>query len=270
MELKGQVAIITGAGQGIGLGIAECFARQGATVIIAELIAERGAEAAQRLRAQGLTAEAVPLDVTQVESCAHLVEQTLASYGRIDILVNNAGVFIGHTAEEIPEKDWRIQLDVMLTGPFLCAQAVGRQAMIPQRSGKVLNIASIVGIGGWPLRLPYSAAKAGLIALTQGLAMEWAQYNIRVNAISPGPTMTEMFQDALRSGLSSLENYLRRIPLGRVAEVSEIAEAALFLVSDRSSFVTGYNLVVDGGWLPYGNLFNARGFPEPKTPAEYK
>ena len=164
MELKDQVAIITGAGQGIGLGIAERFARQGARVIIAELVEERGAEAAQRLRAHGLSAEAFPLDVTQAESCARLVEQTLAHHGRIDILVNNAGIFIGHSAEETPETDWRIQLDVMLTGPFLCAQAVGRMAMIPQRSGKILNIASIVGIGGWPLRLPYSAAKAGLIA----------------------------------------------------------------------------------------------------------
>ena len=259
--LKDRVALITGAGRGIGFGIAETFGRQGAQVVIGELVEERGQEAAAKLNAQGYRASAYPLDVTRTESCAQVVNQVLEAYGRIDILVNNAGLFILHKSEEIPEDIWRLQVDVMLNGAFFMTQAVARAAMIPQRRGAVVSIASIGGMGGWPMRSAYNAAKAGLIVLTEVLATEWAQYNIRLNCVSPSVTRTDMMDSMIKQGMVTLEKYSNRTPLGRVAEVSEIAEAVLFLASDRASYITGENLRVDGGWVPYGNL-QALGFPE--------
>jgi NAD(P)-dependent dehydrogenase (short-subunit alcohol dehydrogenase family) len=261
MLLKDRVAVVTGAGRGIGFGIAEVFGREGASVVIGELVEERGQEAAEKLRAAGYRAQALPLDVTQVESCTRLTRQVLAEHGRIDILVNNAGLFFLHKSEEIPEDRWRLQIDVMLNGAFFMTQAVAREAMIPQKGGAVVSIASIGGMGGWPMRSAYNAAKAGLIVLTEVLATEWAQYNIRLNCVSPSVTRTDMMEVAIRTGTVTVDKYANRTPLGRVAEVSEIANAVLFLASDRASYITGENLRVDGGWVPYGNL-QALGFPE--------
>ena len=264
MLLKDRVAIITGAGRGIGFGIAETFGREGAKVIIGELVEERGREAAEKLKAAGFQAQAIPLDVTKTESCRELTEQVMAEHGQIDVLVNNAGLFFLHKSEEMPEEHWRIQVDVMFNGVFFMTQAVARAAMIPQRHGSVVSIASIGGMGGWPMRSAYNAAKAAVIVLTEVLATEWAQYNIRLNCVSPGVTRTEMMDVAISQGLASVEEYSNRTPLGRVAEVKEIANAVLFLASDRASYVTGENLRVDGGWVPWGNL-NAVGFPEQKV-----
>jgi NAD(P)-dependent dehydrogenase (short-subunit alcohol dehydrogenase family) len=261
MELEGRVVIVTGGGRGIGLGIAERLGQEGAQVVLGELIEARGQAAAEQLRAQGYRAQAVPLDVTQAASCEALARQVRAEHGRIDVLVNNAGVFVLNRSEELSEADWRLQIDVMLTGTFLMTQSVARAAMIPQRQGAVVNIASIGGLGGWPMRSAYNAAKAGVIALTEVLATEWAQYNLRLNCVSPGVTRTEMLQVAIQQGLANVERYSNRTPLGRLAEVHEIAAAVLFLASDRASYVTGENLVVDGGWVPWGNL-KAVGFPE--------
>ena len=261
MLLKDRVAIVTGAGRGIGFGIAQAFGREGARVVIGELVEERGQEAADKLKADGYSALAFPLDVTQTESCKRITDQVLAEYGRIDVLVNNAGLFFLHKSEDTPEEHWRLQIDVMLNGAFFMTQAVARQAMIPQMSGVVVNIASIGGMGGWPMRSAYIAAKAGLIMLTEVLATEWAQFNIRLNCISPGVTRTDMVGELIRQGAVTLDKYANRTPLGRVAEVSEMAEVVLFLASDRASYITGENLRVDGGWVPYGNL-QALGFPE--------
>ena len=259
MHLKDQVAIITGAGRGIGLGIAEALCREGARVVIGELVAERGAEAAANLRNQGFDAVAIQLDITQPASCRALVDRVQQDYGRVDVLVNNAGLFALHKSEEMPEAAWRLQIDVMLNGTFFMTQAVA-QPMIAQHSGSIVSIASIGGMGGWPMRSAYNAAKAAVINLTETLAGEWARYGIRVNAVSPGVTRTEMMADLIRRGISA-DKYANRTPIGRVAEVAEIASAVCFLASARASYVTGENLRVDGGWVPWANM-DALGFPE--------
>jgi NAD(P)-dependent dehydrogenase (short-subunit alcohol dehydrogenase family) len=260
MQPQERVAIITGAGQGIGLGIAELFCQQGARVIIGEVVIERGWRAAEQLQAQGYSAQALPLDVTQSSSCAALVDQVIEDHGRIDVLVNNAGLASLGRSEDVAEEVWRRQIDVMLTGVFLMTQAVAR-TMIPQRSGSVVNIASIGGMGGWPMRAAYNAAKAGVIVLTEVLATEWAHHNIRLNCVSPGVTRTEMVESAIQSGVVNMDSYLRRTPIGRLANVQEIAQAVLFLASDRAQTITGTNLRVDGGWVPWGNA-GGIGFPE--------
>jgi NAD(P)-dependent dehydrogenase (short-subunit alcohol dehydrogenase family) len=261
MTLRDKVVVITGGGRGIGFGIAQAAGREGARVIIGELVEERGEEAARKLQALGYGAQALPLDVTKPDLCRALAERVVADHGRIDVLVNNAGLFILAKSEDMLEADWRLQIDVLLNGVFFMTQAVARTAMIPQQGGSVVSIASIGGMGGWPMRSAYNAAKAGVIVLTEVLATEWAQYNIRLNCVSPGVTRTEMMDVAISQGLANVDKYSQRTPLKRVAEVQEIAEAVLFLASDRASFVTGMNLRVDGGWVPWGNR-EAIGFPE--------
>jgi NAD(P)-dependent dehydrogenase (short-subunit alcohol dehydrogenase family) len=149
----------------------------------------------------------------------------------------------------------------MLNGVFFMSQAAASVMMRQKHGGSVVNIASIGGMGGWPMRSAYNAAKAGVITLTQVLATEWAQHRIRVNAVSPGVTRTEMMDVAIQQGVASLERYSRRTPMGRVADVHEVADAVCFLASNRASYITGVNLRVDGGWVPWGNLA-AAGFPE--------
>jgi NAD(P)-dependent dehydrogenase (short-subunit alcohol dehydrogenase family) len=262
MMFTERVAIVTGAGRGIGFGIAEAFGREGATVIVGELDQARGQAAAEKLRANGYRAQAIPLDVTQTASCRSLVEQVIGEHGRVDVLVNNAGVFSLHKSEDMPEEAWRLQIDVLLNGVFFMTQAVVRAAMIPQKRGSIVSIASIGGMGGWPMRSAYNAAKAAVINLTEVLATEWGHLGIRVNCISPGVTQTDMMEVAIKQGLATLDRYSKRTPLGRVAQVHEMANAILFLASDRAKHVTGMNLRVDGGWVPWAAMFDAEGFPE--------
>jgi NAD(P)-dependent dehydrogenase (short-subunit alcohol dehydrogenase family) len=261
-ELTGRVAIVTGAGRGIGLAIATSLGEQGAHVVIGELDEMRGRDAARQLASSGISADAMYLDVTDGASCKRLVADVVERLGNVDILINNAGIAGYGPTETLDMEEWQRHIAVILTGTLSMAQAV-HPAMVSGAHGSIVNIASIGGMGGWPLRAAYNAAKAAVINLTETLATEWASHGIRVNSISPGTIRTAMAEEAETLGVASLERYAKRTPMGRLGEVSEIASAVEFLVSDRASFVTGVNLRVDGGWVAWANL-DGEGYPAPR------
>ncbi len=252
-ELEGRITIVTGGGRGIGFGIAERLSRAGAEVIIAEIDPETGQDSVQRLTEAGLKAAFHETDVRDPQSVNSLVEDVLARHGRIEILINNAGLAEIGPTETFPLDDWYKQSDVMYNGVFLCMRAVGR-VMLEQKNGVILNVCSIGGLGGWPLRAAYNSAKAAVISLTENIGTEWARRGVRVVGIAPGVTRTAMLQQVVDGGFASLEKYNSRTPMGRVGEVEEIAAVVQFLVSDRASYITATTVTVDGGWVAWGNL----------------
>ena len=249
-QFQEQVIIVTGAGQGIGLAIAEAFAGAGANVAIAEFNRDTGQAVADQFRQRGWSAHFYHVDVRDKESIHAMVRDLEARHGRVDVLVNNAGVVAIGPSEDFPEESWRAAIDSLLTGTFFCCQAVAK-GMIARRSGAIVNISSCAAMGGWPMRAAYNAAKAGVVTLTQVLAVEWAQHKIRVNSIAPGVTLTEGTRKVLETGVADMMQYERRIPLGRMAEPAEIAHAVLFLASDAAGYITGETILVDGGWVAY-------------------
>jgi NAD(P)-dependent dehydrogenase (short-subunit alcohol dehydrogenase family) len=252
-ELDGRVAIVTGAGRGIGLAIADRLCRAGAAVVVAERDEERGREAARELTEAGHRASMVPVDVRDPESVDLLTASTLEEHDRIDILVNNAGLAVIGPTETFSIEDWDRQTGVMFDGVFLCMRAVGR-VMLAQGRGVILNISSIGGLGAWPLRSAYNSSKAAVVSLTENVGCEWARRGVRVVSIAPGVTRTAMFTQMIEEGIASTTQYDGRAPMGRVAEMEEIASVAQFLVSDRASYITATTIAVDGGWTAWGNL----------------
>jgi NAD(P)-dependent dehydrogenase (short-subunit alcohol dehydrogenase family) len=251
-KLAGRVCVVTGAARGIGQAIAREYAREGGRIAILELDHEAGEAAAAELRAGGAEAVAVPCDVADRDSVFMAADAVAAALGPCDVLVNNAGLALMGPSLDFPEEDWRRSLDVMQTGVFFCCQAFGRQ-MVERGSGAIVNVASMNAAVAFPMRLAYNAAKAAVVSMTEVLAIEWASHGVRVNAIGPGVTRTELVDRAIREGLVNEPAYLARTPLGRFARPEEIAKAALFLASEEdSSFVTGSFLVVDGGWSAFG------------------
>jgi NAD(P)-dependent dehydrogenase (short-subunit alcohol dehydrogenase family) len=245
MSLEGKVALITGAGQGIGEAMAKRFAEAGAAIAVADLAGCNAEAVASALRRAGHRAEPVQVDVTDPSQVAAMIESTRAKLGGLDILVNNAG--IGHVGPflEIPLAEWQKVLATNLTGVFLCAQAAAR-VMVAQGSGVIINVGSISGERGGTGRAAYGAAKAGVILLTKVMAVELASLGVRVNCISPGPTETEQVRQC--HDPATREMYHRMLPVRRYADPGEIAAAALFLASPDSSFVSGHILNVDGGF----------------------
>lgn len=247
MKLEGKVALITGAGSGIGEAIARQFAAEGACVAIAELDAAAGAAVARSLARAAM----YPCDVTQPQTVRDTVAAVVRDFGRLDVLVNNAGVARIGPSETFPEEDWRLSIDVMQNAAFYFSQAAGRQ-MIAQGAGNIVNIASINAEMAFPERLAYCAAKAAVKMMTKVLAIEWAEHGIRVNSVSPGVTATALVERAVAEGHIPVDGYVGRTPMKRFARPDEIAAACLWLVSDAAQFVTGHDLVVDGGWSAYG------------------
>jgi len=246
VRLEGKVAIVTGAGTGIGRAIALTFAREGANIVIADVDLNAAEGVASEIGSLGRQTLAMKVDVSDGKDVDELVQKTLDSFNTVDILVNNAGIVKLAPPEDESVADWDSMIDVNLKGQFLCSQAVGKQ-MIKQKRGKIVNIASTSGHRGMSRQAAYCASKAGVLGLTRTLAVNWAKYNINVNSVSPGTTMTPMLLKAIEDRGISIDYHLKKIPLGRANKPEDIANAALFLASSESDNITGQDILVDGG-----------------------
>ncbi|MCI0626757.1 MAG: 3-oxoacyl-ACP reductase FabG [Acidobacteria bacterium] len=254
MRLMKKVAIITGSGRGIGREIAILFASEGARIVIADVNAENARRAAADITGTGGEAYGLEVDITDPAQVESLMQQTLNKCGRLDILVNNAGVGLNKPFLDTSLEEWERVVRINLTGTFLCAQSAARE-MVRRGSGKIINVASISGQRGGQGRAAYGAAKAGVILLTQVMAVELAPKGISVNAIAPGPVDTDQSRETHTE--ATRHAYHERLPIKRYGELREIANAALFLASDESSFIAGHVLNVDGGFRAAGLMFDA-------------
>jgi 3-oxoacyl-[acyl-carrier protein] reductase len=216
-----------------------------------EADAALGEEAVRRLSQLGAAVSFYHADVADEEAVIRARDDIARDFGSVDVLINNAGIGRLGSSMHFALKDFRDSLDVMVLGVFLCSREFG-QTMRAGGGGNIVNISSINGIVAFPMRLAYSAAKAAVISMTKVLAVEWAGYRIRVNAVAPGNTETEMLKDAIGQGLIDVDAYYAHTPLRRFAQPEEIAEAVLYLASERSRYVTGQVIVPDGGWTSFG------------------
>ena len=244
-NLEGRAAVVTGAGGGIGGAIAQALAAYGAGIMAVDRNPDSAGSTADIITKTGSKAVSYGLDITDVAEIERMMAAAIAEFGRIDILVNSAGINIRKAIVDIREADWDPVLDVNLKGAVFCCQAAAR-GMIQQNKGKIINIASISSKLGHPDRCAYAASKGGLVQVTKVMATEWAGYNICVNAISPAAVDTP-FIEGLKKNRERLDREKARIPLGRIASPDDIIGAAVFLASDASDFITGHNLVIDGG-----------------------
>ncbi len=243
-RLEGRVAIVTGAGQGLGRALALGLAQEGAAVLIAEVKPDTAAAVQQELADAGYKALAVPTDVSSEESVNNMTHRCLAEFGRLDILVNNAGIFPHSDVEEMAEEEWDRVIGTNLVGCFLCARAVVPN-FIKQGKGRIISIASGLGLKGSADGAHYASTKAGIIGFTKSLALELARHGITANAICPGMTDTEQ----PRARLTSEQLYAigKRFPLGRIGQPEDLVGPVTFLASDAAGFVTGQTIICDGG-----------------------
>lgn len=245
MSLEGKVAIVTGAAQGIGRAIAEVLARDGADIVVADLDPGRSQETVAAITKLGRRAVNVKVNVAEWNDVKNMTDQVLKDWGKIDILVNNAGVTRDGLLVRMKEEDWNLVLQVNLHGTFHCTKAV-LQPMTKQRSGRIVNIASIVGVMGNAGQANYAASKAAVIGFTKSVAREYASRMVTVNAVAPGfvdTAMTQGLQQEVRDAL------LKQIPLGRLGQPGDVAEAVRFLASEEAGYITGQVLHVNGGML---------------------
>jgi len=245
MELKDKAAIVTGSARGIGKMIALELAAAGAHIVISDVVEEEGLKVVQEILNLGHEAIWVKADVSKSADAAHLIHTTLDKFARLDILVNNAGITRDNLLLRMSEAEWDSVIAVNLKGAFNCIQAATRSFM-KQRSGKIINIASVVGQIGNAGQANYAASKAGIIGLTKAVAKELASRNVMVNAVAPGfiqTTMTDKLPDKAKEALMSA------IPLGRLGQPEDVAKAVRFLSSDAANYITGQVLNVDGGMV---------------------
>jgi len=246
-ELEGKTAVVTGGSSGIGRAIVEVFCREGAKVVIADI---QDSGIANQITENGGTSLFLKTDVRNSQQVKNLIDQTVAEFGKIDILCNDAGIEQNRSITETTEEEWDKIVDTNLKGMFLTSKFAFPH-LTKSYGGAIVNIASQLGEVALAGRSAYCASKAGVILLTKVLALEFADYNVRVNCVSPGPIQTPMLDRTSDLNVDPVEArkvLLSRVPLGRTGQASEIAEAVLYLASNRSSFVTGHNLVADGGY----------------------
>ncbi len=244
-DLSGKVALVTGASSGLGVHFAKTLAEAGASVIVAARRADRLASLQAELSKGGRKAHAVDLDVQSAESIAAAFDSAERALGPIDVLVNNAGISIVKPALDMPEKDWDSVVDTNLRGAWLMTQTAAKRWVAAKRPGAIVNIASILGLRTIGQVAPYNASKAGLIHLTRALAMEWARYQIRVNAICPGYIETEMNGEFWKT--PGGQRLIERIPQRRIGQPEHLDGALLLLASEAGTFMTGSVVTVDGG-----------------------
>ncbi len=245
MRLKDKVALITGGARGIGKAIAMVFAREGADIAVADVNLEIAQQTASEIESLGRRAMAIVMDVTNFDAVEDGLNKILDKMGKVDILVNNAGITKDNLLLRMSQADWDAVINVNLKGTFNCIKAVSRP-MIKQRSGRIISIASIIGLMGNPGQANYAASKAGIIALTKTVAKELASRNVNANAVAPGFIQTEM---TAKLPEELKKKMLEAIPLGKLGTPEDVANLCLFLASDESSYITGQTITIDGGMV---------------------
>ena len=253
MKVTNKVAIVTGAARGIGEAIGSRLCAEGSRVVISDIDLPGAQTTSSRLNSAGHKTIAIKANVGNKADVEAMVKETIKTFGSVDILVNNAGMSVVGASAELEESRWRTGIDVMLTGVFFCSQAAGKE-MIRQKSGKIINIASVNGIDAFPERACYCSAKAGVMALTKVLGCEWARYDINVNAVAPGYVETDLVRNLVTQGTLDVDELAGRTPNGKLAKTDDIANTVVFLATDDSRHIVGQTIVVDGGWTAYGYL----------------
>jgi NAD(P)-dependent dehydrogenase (short-subunit alcohol dehydrogenase family) len=248
--MQDKVIVVSGGAGGIGAEVAERLAAEGVRLVIADLEAALPQERAARFGTGGYRAIGVTCDITNPEQCEALAQAAIEKFGRLDGLVNCAGFSKPHDSISLPPADWARMVDVQLNGAFYFAQACAKRMIAT--GGAIVFITSTNAEAAFPRRAAYCCAKAGVAMLTKVLAIEWAEKGIRVNAVGPAYVATEMTQRNIAAGNVNEAQIKGRIPLGRLAQPADVADAVSFLLSDKASFITGHSLYVDGGWLAYG------------------
>ena len=246
-DLDGRVALVTGAGSGLGRHFAETLAEAGANVVLAARRREKLEETAQSIADKGGNATCIDLDVTDSVSVRDCFAEAESTVGTVDILVNNAGIAREKFLVDISEEEWDAVIDTNLKGVFLVAQKAAQSMIKAGQPGSIINIASILGLRVSKILGSYIAAKSAVVQLTKSMALEWAQHGIRVNAIAPGYFVTEMNREQFEQGAGEILK--KRIPMGRTGELEELSGPILLLASDAGSFITGSTIEVDGGQL---------------------
>lgn len=250
-DLNGKIAIITGGSTGIGLSIAEILLQAGCKIAITGRSEEKLQDAKAGLQAQFNDSDilVIPSDASSIVDIKAMVAKVETHFGQIDILVNNAGTNVLNKALEVTEEEWDRIMNLNLKGLFFCCQEVGKR-MVQQKSGKIINIGSQMGLVGLYDRVTYCASKGGVVQLTKVLAIEWARDNVQVNTVAPTFVETALTKPMLENE-EFYNDIISRIPMGKVAQPKDVAGAVLYLASDLSQFVTGHTLLVDGGWVAW-------------------
>jgi NAD(P)-dependent dehydrogenase (short-subunit alcohol dehydrogenase family) len=248
MRLKDKVAIVTGAGAGIGRAIALLFSEEGAKVVVAEVLEDRGLETVSLITEKGNQALFIKTDVRDLNDIQRAVSETVREFGRIDVLVNNAGVLQYLPFVQVTEEDWDRIIDINLKGTFFFVQAAAKEMISARRGGKIINMSSIASEVAIEFQSHYMASKGGVRMLTKGMALELAPYGINVNALAPGTIETEMTRQDLEDP-TIREEAIDAIPLGRIGTPLDVARAALFLATEDSDYITGEMIFVEGGYI---------------------